>query len=178
MSILGKNSNQYLGGGPQLNVLNEFISKDNINDLFIKGGITGEIDLLSVDIDGNDYYVFENIHVLNPRVVIIEYNAKFPGDFSWIMQYDPDHIWDGSDQHGASLKALETLAKSKNYQLVGTNISGVNAFFVRSDLVGENFYTPATSEALYNPFRTGMGMCFISGHPPRHYLGKPFEKKY
>lgn len=155
----------------QLNLLNSFINKDNINKLISSVGITDEIDLLSIDIDGNDYHVFKEISCINPRVIIIEYNAKFPSDFSWVMEYDPNHIWDGSDQHGASLKALELLAREKGYQLVGTNISGINAFFVRSDLTGDLFYTPAMSENLYNPFFASYSTLFKPGHPPKHYLG-------
>ena len=100
----------------QLNILNSFITKENINDLILSGGVSGEIDLLSIDIDGNDYHIFDVMSVVNPRVVIIEYNAKFPGDFSWIMPCDPNHIWDGSDKFGASLKALELLGRKKGYQ--------------------------------------------------------------
>lgn len=166
-----------MGGGDQLKVLNRFITAENINELIQSAGISGEIDLLSIDIDGNDYHVFKAIDVINPRVVIVEYNAKFPADFPWVMKYDPKHIWDESDKHGASLKSLEMIAREKGYQLVGTNISGVNAFFVRSDLAGELFPLPATSEALYNPFRAAMGMCFISGHPARHYLGQNSDTK-
>lgn len=111
-----------------LTVCNAFIDRDNINPLIKQAGFHGEIDLLSIDVDGNDYYIWEAIDVVNPRVVAIEYNGKIPSDLNWKMAYDKWHLWDGSDRHGASLKALELLGQSKGYRLVGTNLNGVNAF--------------------------------------------------
>lgn len=145
-----------------------FITKENINSLIEDAGIKGEIDLLSIDIDGNDYYVWESINVVQPRVVVIEYNGKFPPDYFWKMAYNQDHVWDGSDLHGASLKAYEILGKKLGYQLVGTNVGGVNAFFVRNNLTGNKFFEPATSEALYNPLR--LNLQWISSHPSKAYL--------
>lgn len=124
--------------------------------------------MLSIDVDGNDFYIWEEIKVVNPRVVIIEYNAKFPPDLEWKQAYNPTHIWRGSDWHGASLKALENLGRKKGYSLVGTNIRGCNAFFVRNDLVKELFLNPATSEMLYNPLRVGLQ--FVANHPAEYCL--------
>ena len=134
----------------QLKVRNAFITRDNINELFTSEGFTGEIDLLSIDIDGNDYYIWQAVKAVNPRVVVIEYNGKFPPDLDWKQAYNSKHIWEGSDWHGASLKAYELLGRELGYQLVGTNLNGVNAFFVRQDLAGDKFILPATAEALYN----------------------------
>ena len=90
------------------------------------------------------------------------------------MAYDTRHIWDGSDRHGASLKAYELLGKKKGYQLVGTNITGVNAFFVRDDLTLDRFITPSSAEYLYNPLR--LNLKFSSYHPAKYFLGgqKPY----
>jgi len=158
----------------QLKIVNAFITSDNINKLFSDNGFTGEIDLLSIDIDGNDYHVWKAINVISPRVVIIEYNGKFPPDCEWVMAYNENHLWDGSDKHGASLKSYELLGKSigNGYQLVGTNIRGVNAFFVRKDLVADFFPKPATAENLYNPFRV---IVFQSGHPAKVCLKNGVE---
>jgi hypothetical protein len=154
----------------QLNAVNAFINKDNINDLILRGDMNGDIDLLSIDIDGNDYYVWKAINCVNPRVVCIEYNAKFPPDFEFVMKYNENHIWDGSDNQGASLKSLEILANELGYQLVGTNLSGVNVFFVKKELAKDLFVQPATSENLYNPLRF-YSIRYISGHPSRYYVG-------
>lgn len=154
----------------RLKVVNAFINEENINELIKRMNITGVIDLLSIDIDGNDYWVWDAITCINPRVVIIEYNAKFPPDSEWIMKYDKNHIWENDDNQGASLKSMELLGKRKGYQLVGTNFSGVNAFFVKKELAEGKFPIPATSENLYNPFRAKC-LKYISGHPSKKYTG-------
>ncbi len=153
----------------QLQCHQAFVTKDNVNALIgTKGKMTGEIDLLSIDIDGNDYYVWEAVDVVNPRVVVIEYNGKFPPDCEWKMAYYEDFCWDGSDWQGASLKAMELLGKKRGYQLVGTNLNGVNAFFVRKDLAAGRFFEPADAEALYNPLR--LNIIHKNGHPARYCL--------
>ena len=124
----------------------------------------GGIDLLSIDIDGNDYHVWQAVECVKPKVVVIEYNAKFPPDLEWVMPYEETHAWMGTDKHGASLKAFERLGDRLGYSLVATNISGVNAFFVRKDLTQDKFAGPATAETFYNPFRADR-IQFANGHP-------------
>lgn len=148
----------------QLTLRNEFVTCENINQIISDCGISGEIDLLSIDIDGNDYHVMKAIDVIDPRVIVVEYNAKFPPECDWIMPYNPSHLWDGSERHGASLKAFERLGKEKGYQLVGTNLNGTNAFFVKKSLAGELFPLPASAENLYNPVRN---IICQNGHPSR-----------
>lgn len=157
----------------KLVIANEFITKNNINNIIEKNGFSGEIDLLSVDIDGNDYYVWAALDIINPRVVITEYNGKFPPDLEWQQAYNPDHIWDGSDWHGASLKSFEILGREKGYRLVGTNLRGCNAFFVREDLCKDLFLGKGLAEELYNPLR--MGLSFVSYHPSRYCLANQKE---
>ena len=157
----------------QLKVKNAFITKDNINILFSDSGFVGEIDLLSIDIDGNDLYVWDSVNVINPRVVVAEYNGKFPPDLEWCQAYNPDHVWDGSDWHGASLKAFENLGRKKGYRLVGTDLRGCNAFFVRNDLAKDLFLREDTSEALYNPLRLELN--FVANHPPKYCLASQKE---
>ena len=152
----------------QLKVKNAFITRDNINELFSSEDFTGEIDLLSIDIDGNDWHIWKAINVINPRVVITEYNGKFPPDCEWVQAYNSNHVWEGSDWHGASLKSFELLGRELGYQLVGTNLNGCNAFFVRQDLAEDKFITPATAEILYNPLRGGLK--FTATHPARYCL--------
>lgn len=150
-----------------LTVVHEFIKRNNINQIFTDNNFTGEIDLLSIDIDGNDYHVWEAIDVVSPRVVVIEYNSKIPPTCEWIMPYCEQHTWDGGDKHGASLLSLEKLGKEKQYTLVGTNISGVNAFFVRNDCLNNSF-ADLNVEQLYNPPRFYKE--FFSGHPSLYCL--------
>ena len=84
------------------------------------------------------------------------------------MAYNEKHLWDGSDCQGASLKSLELLGQKLGYQLVGTNLNGVNAFFVRRDIAGDKFIQ-ATAEELYNPFRYHIHR-YLNGHPSRYFL--------
>lgn len=157
----------------QLTLLNAFVDKDNINDLIaVQGGISGSIDMLSIDIDGNDYWIWSVISSVQARVVVIEYNAKFPPDFEWVLSYNDKHNWQGGDEYGASLKALEVLGRRLGYRLVATCYRGVNAFFVREDLCGSQFPEPATAENLYNPCRFSVfDLRYISGHESKRYIG-------
>jgi hypothetical protein len=139
----------------QLTVLETFITAENIEDLFRQGKVPEEFDLLSIDIDRNDYYIWEKITHYRPRVVIVEYNAGIPPTTSWVVPYDPKAFGFNSfgNGNGASLKALEELGAKKGYSLVGCDLCGVNAFFVRNDLLGDHFAAPYTAENHYEPFR-------------------------
>jgi hypothetical protein len=155
----------------RLAVTRSFITAENINDLIGQAGVRGEIDLLSIDIDYNDYWVWKAINVIQPRVVVIEYNATLRPPLSLVVPYDPHGTWKGSNYYGASLEALVRLGKSKGYRLVGCNFSGSNAFFVRDDLTGDLFLDPATAEEHYEPARYYFGY-LNSGHSaqPGPYL--------
>jgi len=147
-----------------LSIREALVDRDNINDLVGALALPRDLDLLSVDIDGNDYHVWEALTAIEPRVVVIEYNAKFPPPMRWIMGYDPAHRWDGSDQFGASLESLADLGRRKGYRLVGCNITGSNAFFVKSGLAEGRFAEPADAAALYQPARYFLTPSFVSGH--------------
>ncbi len=117
-----------------------FIDRDNINGLITTSGLQGEIGILSVDIDGNDYWVWDAIDVVNPAIVVCEYNAVF-GDLNAVtIPYDPTFYVTQAHYSnlyfGASIQAVIELGKRKGYQLVGTNSNGCNAFFVRDDYAG------------------------------------------
>ena len=121
-----------------LKAANAFITKENVNDLFRQNGLEGEIGLLSVDIDGNDYWVWQAIDSVNPAIVVTEYNYRFGKDRAVTVPYDEKFF--RTDAHysniyyGASLKALVNLGKQKGYAFVGCNTFGNNAFFIREDL--------------------------------------------
>lgn len=129
-----------------------FLTAENMADVFAHLGVDDSLDFLSIDIDGNDIYLLEAMPV-RPKVICIEYNGKFPGNIDKQPVYNPAHIWTGSDYMGSSLKALTRSAKGKGYRLVGTNLTGSNAFFVRDDLAGDAFPDDCSAEALYNPAR-------------------------
>jgi ribosomal protein S18 acetylase RimI-like enzyme len=137
----------------RLRLLCEAVTAENVEALFAAGGVPEEPDLVSIDIDGNDYWVWRALRRYRPRVVVLEYNPIFPPPTEWVMPYDPAHRWDRSAHFGASLRALQRLAEAKGYALVGCNLTGVNAFFVRQDLVGDKFAAPFTAENHYEPPR-------------------------
>jgi len=135
---------------PSLNLHREFITAENIEELFRKYDVPKEFDLLSIDIDGNDYWVWKAITHFSPRVVIMEYNACIPYTPLVSIPYDPAFQWDKTDYYGASLSAFVQLGKDKGYTLVGTDPNGVNAFFVRDDQIQGNFLLQSP-DALYRP---------------------------
>ena len=91
--------------------------------------------------------------MLDPRVVVIEYNAKFPPPARWRIPYSPDYLWDGSDWFGASLQSLADLFGRRGYGLVACNVTGSNAFFVRRDLLSDHFPLVDDLRQLYQPAR-------------------------
>jgi hypothetical protein len=137
----------------KLGLTNEFISAENIESLFAAANVPTELDFLCIDIDGNDYWVWQAIKNYRPRVVALEYNAMYPPQLGWTIKYNPQHNWDYSSYMGASLKALEKLGVEKGYRLVGCSFLGANSFFVREDLLGDHFLAPYTAENHYEPPR-------------------------
>jgi hypothetical protein len=125
----------------QIDARTAFIDRDNINSLIRDAGITGDIGLLSIDLDGNDYWVLEAIDVVSPRILVVEYNSTFGPNAAVTVPYDPAFV--RAEKHsswlywGASLAAMTRLANGKGYALAGGNRAGNNAFFVRRELLGE-----------------------------------------
>jgi len=123
-----------------LTAVGAFVNCENINKLFAGHGFVDEVGILSIDIDGNDYWVWESISIVRPSVVIVEYNSTFGPDHKVTIPYDP--CFSRREAHssmlywGCSLSALCDLAERKGYSLVGCESSGINAFFVRSDRLG------------------------------------------
>jgi len=131
-------------------VKKEKITAENINQLFAKYSVPADFDLLSIDIDSNDYWVWKAIVWYRPRVVIIEYNSHIPPNESRSVTYDPNLIWDGSDYYGASLLALADLGTSKGYTLIGCDKIGANAYFVLTELACGKF-KGGTVREIYRP---------------------------
>jgi hypothetical protein len=133
----------------RLTLKHAFITRENINELIREAGLPKEIDILSIDIDGNDYWIWEAIDCVSPRVVAIEYNTTFRPPAKVVQVYDAQYRPNYSNDFGASLKALECLGARKGYSLTGCSFSGANAFFVRNDLVKDLFSAPFTAEHHY-----------------------------
>lgn len=132
--------------------LEAMITAENINELITKGGLKGDIGFLSVDIDGNDYWVWKAIDCVRPEVVVIETHNEF-GLNDIIVPYDPNYFYPGKhpDYHGASPIAMTKLAKSKGYRLVGSNELGFNFIFLRDDLLNDQVPTVSVESLLHHP---------------------------
>ncbi|MAI81029.1 MAG: hypothetical protein CL917_18965 [Deltaproteobacteria bacterium] len=111
-------------------VQREFVSAENINQLFRKYEVPPLFDFLSIDIDGNDYWVWKALEGFVPRVVVVEYNIFFGVDQAFTVPYEAERTWDRSTYHGASLAAFNALGKEKGYTLVHSESYAPNAFFV------------------------------------------------
>jgi len=146
----------------RLDLIQAMVTPENINEVL--GGY-GSVDLLSVDIDGNDAHVLAAaLKFLDPRVIVVEYNAKFGPSISYCMKNIPGYTWEFTDQFGASLKYFEMMLRGYGYCLVGCNLTGSNAFFVKhNDTPLPDFLFPFTSEVHYEPARYELS-AVSSGH--------------
>jgi hypothetical protein len=122
----------------RLQIRQAFVTAENVNGLIEEAGFSGELGVLSIDVDGVDYWLWKAIRAVSPRLVAIEYNASFGATRAVTVPYKPDfrcgREHPGSLYHGASLAALELLGRQLGYVLVAVESAGVNAFFVRQDL--------------------------------------------
>ena len=123
-----------------LTALPLFVTKHNINKAIENSGFAGEIGILHIDIDGNDYWIWECLEVVNPQIVIMEYNSMFGNKAPISVPYDDQfYVTDAHYSNlyfGASLKAMCHLAEKRGYSFVGSNSNGNNAYFVRNDKMG------------------------------------------
>ena len=145
-----------------------FVTRENVNDLIRDNGFVGEIGLLSVDVDGVDYWLWQAIDIVRPAIVVVEYNALFGPDATVTVPYDPSFV--NSEAHysqayfGCSVGALAHLAEQRGYRLVGCASNAANAFFVRDDAAGN---LPAlTSQEAWRPAR------FLTSRTPEGTLSR------
>ena len=114
-----------------------FIDKENINGLLSLSGFDRDVGILHIDLDGNDYWIWKEINVIYPIVVILEYNSVFGIDRAITIPYDKTFFRTNAHYSnlyfGASLRALHQLSEAKGYSFIGCNSAGNNAYFVRSD---------------------------------------------
>ena len=128
------------------------VTRENINSLLADAGMKGEIDLLSIDIDGNDYWIWDAIEVVVPRVVIIETHNEF-GLNDIVVPYDPGYSFPGKHPvyHGASPVAMTKLARKKGYRLVGANELGFNFIFIRNGIADQQIPEVSVESVLQHP---------------------------
>jgi len=124
-----------------INLHKEWITVENVNDLFHKYHVPHEIDLLSIDLHANDFYIWQAMsESFKPRMIVINYNANFSSDEDKVIIYNPMQNWDYTNYYGGSALALFNLARKKGYSLVHADSWGVSLFFVRDDLIENTFW--------------------------------------
>ena len=133
-----------------------FVDKENINELLKKSDFNRDLGILSVDIDGNDYHILKAINVFEPRIIISEFNPYFGTERAVSVPYDPKFC--RTEKHysnlyfGASIRAIEFVLNEKGYTLIGTGMTGSNAYFVRNDLITERLSLFAKNSINFNGF--------------------------
>jgi hypothetical protein len=129
-----------------------WITAENVNETLRANGLSGEIDLLSLDIDGMDYWVWKAMTVIEPRVVVCETHNAVPVGRAVTVPYDPSFVCTSENYRGASLEAMCRLGREKGYRLIATHRFGFNAFFVKNG-VGEDYFPEVPSaRCLIDPF--------------------------
>jgi hypothetical protein len=129
----------------------KFVTREDIDELILGAGLSGDIGILSIDIDGVDYHVWEAIKAVSPRIVIIEYNSVFGPHRAITVPYDPN--FQRTEKHysnlyfGSSISALAQLGNKMGYTLIGGTSEGVNAFFVRNDVMNSDVESRLPAEA-------------------------------
>lgn len=147
----------------RLRTIQRMIDADNVRALFEELGVPNELDLLSIDVDGNDYWVWRALGEYRPRVVVIEFNIAYPPPALWVMAYDPEHRFDDTSHYGASLASMCELGKQLGYALIGSDCNVVNAFFLRDDVLAKSKFERVRPEDVYHypptfpwhPYRPG-----------------------
>lgn len=155
-----------------IQAINKFITKDNIESVLASSGFDSCVGILSIDLDGNDYYILQAINNFSPCILICEYNSVFGGDRKISIPYQEN--FDRTKSHfsnlywGASLGAITFVAKQKGYSLVGTNSARNNAFYVRNDLLNDNLEVCDINEIFkYSAYREAKdeqgNLTYVSG---------------
>ena len=129
-----------------------WITASNVNNLVAESGARGPIDLLSLDLDGMDYWIWEALTVIDPQVVVCETHNVVPPDRAVTVPYDPDFVSKTPDYLGASLAAMNRLARKKGYRLVGAHRFGFNAFFVKQGVAEAFFPEVEIAACVQDPF--------------------------
>ena len=140
----------------KLKIYKKKITSENINSVIKSVHLKGGIDLLSIDIDGNELYLLNKLSQIKPRVIIVEYNSKFPPPIKKTIKYSPSFIWKYDDYSGSSLQSLTDNLNKKKYVLVGCNISGINAFFIKKELLKNKFPKNTSAKFHFQEFRIGL----------------------
>jgi hypothetical protein len=140
---------------------NAWITAENVNDLLLEAGCDGEVDLFSLDVDGNDYWIWQAIEVIKPRLFVCETHNIVPDDESLTIAYQPDFSSSKQPSHyqdyrSVSLAAMVKLCKTKGYRLIGAHRHGFNAFFLREE-EGREFFPEVSITEVHDNYWTKLG---------------------
>ncbi len=159
----------------EYNLFKEYITAENINELFEKYQVPYNLDFLCIDIDYNDFYVWKALdEKYQPAVVMIEYNATHLPDEDKVVKYHPYFSGGTTNYYGASILAMYNLGRSKGYSLVYAENNGVNLFFIRDDILEEKslqFKNINDVHAIYRTPKYGIG-------PNGGHAADPKQRKY
>ena len=136
---------------PRVKALEAWVYPGNIELLFEENGVPHDLDLLVIDIDSNDWYVWRAIHDFSPKVVQVEANPAYAPPQQMVVDFHPLNYWDGSSYHGASAQTWYNLAKKKGYELVHHVSGGNNLLFVRKDYYDRFGIEDNSPVAIYTP---------------------------
>lgn len=156
-----------------------FITRDNLQNLIRENGVPRDIDFLSLDVDGNDYWFWEELDCISPRVVCIEYNSGLGPELALTVPYDDE--FERYSQHasgfyyGASLAALESLGRRKGYYLIGCDSTGTNAFFLRDDVEIEGI-TALTAREAFRPHANWLGRGISEAEQLEFMRSMPYQE--
>ena len=142
-----------------------WITAENVNDLLITAGCGGEVDLFSLDLDGNDYWILSAINAIRPRLLVVETHNIIPGDKSLTIEYDPNfYCWNkiGHEQNyrSVSLLAMQRLCKRRGYRMIGAHRHGFNVFFLK-DGEAERFFPEVSIEEVHDNHWTRWGQAHL-----------------
>ena len=176
-NFVNKIKNSYIYWRYDLTAIKSFITKNNVNNIFKENNFVGPIGILSIDIDGNDYWIWDSINCVDPEIVIIEYNSRLGFEKAITIPYREDferkkaHY--SNIYYGASLKALINLGRKKNYIFIGCNSAGNNAYFIKSSLENKKIKEIKIEDGfVYSKFRESR-----DENGNKNYLNFEEEKK-
>lgn len=141
---------------PGVRTMQAWVYPANVELLFEEGGAPRDLDLLVIDIDSNDYYIWRAIRDFRPKVVMMEYNGTFPPPQRMVIGFHPMTWWNEEDFHfGASIQSFYELGKKKGYELVAVNSRGVNLFFVDAKYFPRFGIEDNSPAAFFRPYNLG-----------------------
>jgi hypothetical protein len=137
---------------PKVRTVQAMVTSENASRSFSDAAIPREFDLLSIDIDGNDYWVWKALLAeYHPRVCVVEFNANYPPPALWVIKYDSSFRWDDTTYFGASLSSMVALGDANGYAFVGADCNLVNAFFVRCDVLANGLEEVRPEDVYHYP---------------------------